>query len=83
MYGYLYCENGGLEWLLDDVGFVQNLSLQCKKFAFFMFLKPYLRAHAHVAYAGRGFSLAFIFQKPIFRSLKIYIFHFNTSQVNL
>ena len=27
MYGYLYFENGGLEWLPDDVGFVLNLSL--------------------------------------------------------
>ena len=27
MYGYLYCENRGLEQLLDDVGFVPNLNL--------------------------------------------------------
>ena len=27
MYDYLYCENGGLERLLDDVGFVSNLNL--------------------------------------------------------
>ena len=27
MYGYLYCENGGLEWLPADVGFILNLSL--------------------------------------------------------
>jgi len=27
MYGYLYCENGVLERLLDDVRFVPNLSL--------------------------------------------------------
>jgi len=27
MYGYLYCENGGLEQLPDNVGFIPNLSL--------------------------------------------------------
>jgi len=27
MYNYLYCENGGLEQLPNDVGFVPNLSL--------------------------------------------------------
>jgi len=27
MYGYLYCENEGLEWLPNDVRFVPNLYL--------------------------------------------------------
>jgi len=27
MYGYLYCENGGLKQLPDDVRFVSNLNL--------------------------------------------------------
>ena len=27
MYDYLYCENGGLEQLSDDMGFVPNLNL--------------------------------------------------------
>ena len=27
MYGYLYCENEGLERLLDDVVFVLNLNI--------------------------------------------------------
>ena len=27
MYGYLYCENGGLERLPNGVGFVPNLNL--------------------------------------------------------
>ena len=27
MYGFLYWENWGLEWLLDDVWFIPNLSL--------------------------------------------------------
>jgi len=27
MYGYIYYEIGGLEWLLNDVGFIPNLSL--------------------------------------------------------
>ena len=27
MYGYLYCENGGLEKLPDDVRFIPNFSL--------------------------------------------------------
>ena len=44
MYGYLYCENRGLEWLLDNVGFVSNLNVNVENLPFFMFLKPYLRA---------------------------------------
>ena len=44
MYGYLYCENRGLEWLLDNVGFVSNLNINAENLPFFMFLKPYLRA---------------------------------------
>ena len=27
IYGYLYCENEGLERLLDDVGFIPHLNL--------------------------------------------------------
>ena len=30
----------GLEWLLDDVEFIPNLSHYCRKLAFFMLLKP-------------------------------------------
>jgi len=47
MYGYLYCENEGLERLLVDVGFVLNLNINAKKIAFLMLLKPYLRVQAH------------------------------------
>jgi len=37
MYGYLYCENGGLEWLPDDVRFVLNLSLNAENLPFWCF----------------------------------------------
>ena len=30
MYGYLYCENGGLEWLPEDVRFISNLSINAE-----------------------------------------------------
>ena len=77
MYAYLYFENGGLEWLPDDVRFVPNLILYCRKIVFHMFLKPYLHEQAHacvrrlqgcicrfmLAHVGQGFPLAFIFQK--------------------
>ena len=33
-------EKMGLEWLLDDVGFIQNLSRYCRKLVFYMLLKP-------------------------------------------
>jgi len=45
MYGYLYCENGGLEWLLDNMGFVPNLNINTKNLHFFLtFLEPYMHA---------------------------------------
>ena len=34
IYGYLYCENGGLERLLDDVRFILNISLNAKNLPF-------------------------------------------------
>ena len=37
MYVYLYCENRGMEWLPDNVGFDPNLSLYCRKLVFFFF----------------------------------------------
>jgi len=37
MYGYLYCENGGLEQLPDDVGFVLNLSINVEILLFLCF----------------------------------------------
>ena len=33
-------KNGGLEWLLDDVGFVSSLSHYYKNLVFLMLLKP-------------------------------------------
>ena len=37
MYDYLYCENGGLEWLLDDVGFISNLNINAENLPFLYF----------------------------------------------
>ena len=34
MYGYMYCQNGGLVQLLDDVGFVPNLSINAENLHF-------------------------------------------------
>ena len=44
-YGYLYCENGGLKRLLDDMKFVPNLNIIVENLSFFflMFLEPYMR----------------------------------------
>ena len=44
MHGYLYCENGGLEQFLDDVGLVPSLSINAENLSFFMFLEPYMHA---------------------------------------
>ena len=30
IYGYLYCENEGLEQLLDDVGFIPHLNINAE-----------------------------------------------------
>ena len=74
MYGYLYCENGGLERLPNDVGFVSNLSINAENLFFFLifliFLKPYMRVqdqaymrmHHGCARTPRA-SLALLFQK--------------------
>ena len=37
MYGYLYCENRGLEWFPDDVGFVLNLKINAENLFFLCF----------------------------------------------
>ena len=37
MYDYLYCKNGSLERLLDNVGFVSNLNINVKNFPFLCF----------------------------------------------
>ena len=91
-------EKMGLEWLLDDVGFIQNLSRYCRKLVFYMLLKPQLRMQkcAYIrmlwpTYVGccpctwaEGHFGHFISKNRFFFShLKGYIFHFNTSQVNL
>ena len=44
MYGYLYCENWGLDWLSDDVGFVPNLNINVENFLFYV--SRTLHAHA-------------------------------------
>ena len=44
MYGYLYCENGRSERLLNDVESIPNLKINTENLSFFMFLKPYLYA---------------------------------------
>ena len=44
MYGYLYCENGGLEWLLDDMGFVPNLSINAENLHLYVFGTLHARA---------------------------------------
>ena len=36
MYGYLYFENGGLELLPDDVGFIQNLSINAENLLYYV-----------------------------------------------
>ena len=61
-----------------------------QKTCLFMSLKPQLCTHAlgHVrrllpTYVSQGPLWSFYFQKQIFAHLKSYIFHFNTSQVNL
>ena len=40
MYGYLYCENGGLEWLPEDVRFISNLSINAENLHFLFFWNP-------------------------------------------
>ena len=37
MYGYLYCENRGLEWVLYDVGFIPNLNINAENLHFLCF----------------------------------------------
>ena len=37
MYGYLYCENGGLEQFPDDVKFVSNLNINAENLHFLFF----------------------------------------------
>ena len=96
MYGYLYCENGGLERLPNDVGFVPNLNINVENMSFLYFWnltcarRLGLHAHASWLYTQDDScvrmpraSLALLFQKYIYLVIKSYIFHFNISQVNL
>ena len=45
MYDYLYCENGGLERLSDNVRFIPILNINTENLHF-LFLKPYLHEQA-------------------------------------
>ena len=82
-------ENRGLEWLPNDVEFIPNLSLQCKKFVFLCLWNPSCERRLMPANASlclhmqiMGF-LWLLSSKNIFLLIKSYIFYFNTSQVNL
>ena len=78
MYGYLYCENEGLERLPDDVVFVLNLNINIENMH-----ASWLHAQDDSCMRMSRASLALIFQKYIYVVIKSYIFHFNISQVNL
>ena len=41
-------KNGGLEWLLNDMGFVPNLSINVENLSFFMFPEPYMHVQDRV-----------------------------------
>ena len=95
MYDYLYCENGGLEWLPDNVGFVPSLNIYAENSPCYvsetLATCVGLCSHTHalglrmqdlVCIHRPRISLAFYFQKIDFLHVKS-IFNFNTSQVNL
>jgi len=63
MYGYLYCENKGLERLPNNVGFVLNLSINAENLHFFMFLESYIRAQDRAYVRMPRASFALLFQK--------------------
>ena len=50
-YDYLYCENGVLEWLLDNVRFVPNLNINTKNLHFLCFWNPTCVRRLVLAYA--------------------------------
>ena len=54
MYSYLYCENGGLERLSDDMRFFPNLSINAKNLFFIVSgtLHAYVGSclHAHASW---------------------------------
>ena len=52
MYGYLYCENGGLEQLPDDVKFVSNLNINAENLHFLFFWNPTCVHRLMPAYAS-------------------------------
>ena len=80
---------GGLERLLDDMGFIPNLNINAENMHFLCFetlptcAGSCLRTRVHAWYASLGLLLAFIFLKWIFCSLESYFFYFNISQVGL
>ena len=88
MYGYLYCENGDLERLLDDVGYVPSLNFNIENLFFSLWnLTCMICAYVHMHLALRAqllacmhkprVSVAFYFPKIIYLLIKSYIFHFN------
>ena len=48
MYGFLELENGGLEWLPNDVGFVPKPEFGAEKLAFNIFYNPSMCTYARV-----------------------------------
>ena len=79
MYDYLYCENGGLERLPDNMGFVPKLNINAKNLHFFlMFLEPHMRMQDCAYVCMSRASLALFFQN-IYLLIKSYIFHFTIS----
>ena len=64
MYDYLYCENGGLKRLLDNMKFVPNLNIIAENFFFFFNVSRTLHAHAGsgLRVHAKGF-LGFTFPK--------------------
>ena len=48
MYGFIQLKNGGLEWLLNDVGFIPNLTFNIEKLVFYSFWNPSVRVQACV-----------------------------------
>ena len=67
MYGYLYCENEGLEWLLDDIGFTPNLSIDVEKYVSYasetLPICPgaclHIKVHAYICMPRVSFDLYF------------------------